>query len=118
MGSVASSGGPVGIRCLTGAGGGVCVELRDRDLEASGAILSSPPSGVSGWRKKDRRSVEVPGGGCDVPWGLEERVVLDLPINLQWIVPEFAFYSAGLESRKIRHPSRSASGHAPIFICL
>lgn len=57
--------------------------------------------------------MEAPGGGFGDPLYLEERVVRDLPIKLRLIAPKIAFLAAGSESREIRLPSCSASGHAP-----
>lgn len=60
-------------------------------MEASGAILSAPLGGMSVVGKKDWRSMEEPGGGCDDPRGFVDRVVLDLPIKLRQNDPKCAY---------------------------
>lgn len=87
MGPIAASGGQAEVRFVVWAGGESCVEFREQNVKASGAILSGSLGGMSVSEKKDRRSVEEPGGGCDDPRAFDKRVVLDLPMKVQQNVP-------------------------------
>lgn len=63
------------------------MEAREQAVEAFGAILSAPPGVMSDGCKKERRSVEEPAGGSDVPRALDEWVVLNLPMYVRCMVP-------------------------------
>ena len=88
VGATHRSGTPLaGLRSFVppGAGEGCCGDgnegARDCGGAASGAILSSPPGGMSGGLKYALKEAEVAGGPWDDPLADADLVVLEPPMD-------------------------------------